>query len=91
MTAIHARPENVTPTEGIVHRIQDRRDRQRRERSFPLLPEQEEEEDRPEEGKRMPPRKSDDEDDHRIDIHVLGLILPTGQLLPPDRSGRKLH
>jgi hypothetical protein len=91
MTAALEGPENVTPTEGIVHRIQDRRDRQRRERPFPPLPGQEEEEDRPERGRRAPPRNTDDEDAHRIDIHVLGLILPTGQLLPPDRSGTRLH
>ena len=90
---MQAGPDAVTPSEGVVQRIQDRREAPRRQRPFPRVPgEEEDEAGESGPGHSAPGAPPSLEDaPSRIDIHVAGLFLPARQLLPPRRSPITLH
>jgi hypothetical protein len=71
MIVIHARPDAVKPAEGIVHQIQERRDRRRKEGAFPPVPAEKEEEP-PADDDSDGSKTTDEDGEHQIDIHVLG-------------------
>ncbi|MFQ5513744.1 MAG: hypothetical protein ACE5FG_04845 [Myxococcota bacterium] len=84
--------DRVTPAEGIVQRIQDRHGGRPRQRPFPPLP-GEEEAEKPSEpnSERTPEPTPDDGEEHRIDVHVQGWLLPTRQAFPPADHAFALH
>ncbi len=92
MIEIQAVADGVGPIEHIVPRVEKRRERSRRETPFPPLPGEEEQEEEPAPAEEKPlPNGKEENSEHKIDIHVQRLILPTRQLLPPADGGRTLH
>jgi hypothetical protein len=86
--------QGVRRIDGIVRPITDRRDRERQQRPFPPVGESSESEQPDEETpQREPddPEDTEEEEEHHIDVHVLGLILPTGQTLPGLESSPNPH
>ena len=91
MTPLRAAPDRVGPTEGVVERIQERRERPRQKRPFPAVGE---EEAPPEEDRTVPetpPELEDDDEEHTLDIHVGPLLPPTRQLLPAHGLASSAH
>ena len=84
MTTIQARPDGVAPTEGIVREIRDQRKQPDHRRRFPKVPGEEKQEEEAPASESLPtrPRSQNDEEDHKVDIHVIGRLLPTGKFLP---------
>ncbi len=93
MIEIYAVSDGVRPIERIVPRVENRRERSRRDPPFPPLPgEEEEPQEEPAPADPGPPQNRKDEDsEQKIDIHVLGRMLPTRQLLPPADCALTLH
>ncbi len=93
MIEVYAVSDGVRPIERIVPRVERRRERSPRDTSFPALPGDEKEpEEEPAPADPVPtPQPKDEDSEHKIDIHVLSLILPTRQLLPPPGCVRTAH
>ncbi len=94
MTLVYAIADGVAPINSVVPRVEKRRERSGREKPFPPLPgdESQEEESTNEKGNEPPTdEKWEESSDHKIDIHVAGVILPTRQLLPPLITSHTLH
>jgi len=95
MTMNLAVQDGILPTSGIVHHIQNQRERKRKQKPFPDVSEEDEE---PSPAKspaipkpNVPKDPYEEEDEHSIDIHVLGRIIPTGQFLQPPLSSAMIH
>jgi hypothetical protein len=96
MILVEVAPDEVGRVRDVVVPIGDRRDRERRQRPFPELPEEESDEEPPTPApddseprpNRRPPgstereSESEPDDDRTIDLLVLSLIVPTRQQLP---------
>ncbi len=91
MIEIRAVSDGVGPIERIVPRVERRRERSHRETPFPPLPGEEEQEEPVTDDESPPPEEKEEKPEGGVDIHVLGLILPTRQLLPPAPHPRTLH
>jgi len=90
---VYAVSDGVRPIERIVPRVQRRRERSPHDTHFPALPGDENEpEEEPTPVDPVPtPQPKDEDSEHKIDIHVLSLILPTRQLLPPPGCVHTAH
>jgi hypothetical protein len=96
-------PDGVGRIDPVVVPVGDRRDRERRQREFPEIPEKDSEKEPPEAESDHtpadPPARSHDrpaspeaeDDDRTIDLLVLGLILPRRQQLPGGDLSALLH
>ncbi len=93
MIEVYAVSDGVRPIDRVVPRVERRRERSPRDTPFPALPgEEKEPEEEPAPAAPVPtPEPKDDDSEHKIDIHVLSLILPTRQLLPPPGCARTAH
>ena len=95
----HASSQDIGGIQPIVPRVEDRRDRPRRQRPFPRIPDEkesevpdEEESEAPSEPDESEPKPPDsDAEEHRIDVIVRGRTLPTGQFLPGAPFTRTIH
>ncbi len=92
MSLLEAIGEGIDPINHVVPRIEDRGDKNRRQRPFPPVP-KEEEEDSPPDEPETPPERAPDEgtDDHQVDLIVRGQILPSRQFLPSNPQPERLH
>lgn len=93
MTGLQAISGGLGPIEHGLPRIEEKRERSRREKAFPLLDEEENPEtpSSPEEKPPPPARPRQQTPDQRIDLHVHGSILPTRQEFPPAGYPETLH
>ncbi len=94
MTLVYAIADGVAPINSVVPRVEKRRERSGREKPFPPLPGDESQEEEPTSGGGDEPpteEKREENSDHKIDIHVAGVILPTRQLIPPSMTYHTLH
>ncbi len=93
MTLVYAIADGVVPIKPVIPRVEKQRERSGREKPFPPLPGDESQEEPTNESENEPPteEKREESSDHKIDIHVVGVILPTRQMLPPSTTSRTLH
>ena len=91
MSGLQAVTEGLTRIERVVPKIEDRSDRSRPEEAFPQLPGEKKREEPEPEADRPPTRHPAEDEEHRIDIHVMGRILPTRQSFPQAPPSSSIH
>ena len=94
MITLYAGAEGVFPAGRVTQVIRDGRQKNRKQKPFPPLPDEEEEaKERPSSETNAPTseKKHRDDEDSTIDVHVLGQILPTRQFIPSSSHELTLH
>jgi hypothetical protein len=86
-------PDGVDRIGRVINPVGDRRDPKHRQKKFPEIPGDEDETPRPETPAPVDEdrRPAEDDDDHTVDLLVLGLLLPTRQSLPSFDRPSRLH